>query len=68
MEVRAVTPEEYTDAAPGMTCDIRTLMQLFSGYVTLEDCLRFGSVVISGKSEAFARLFIKRTFCICDAF
>jgi predicted acetyltransferase len=59
---------ERTGAAPDMTCDVRTLVQLFSGYVTLEDCLRLGNVVISGKSEAFARLFIKRTFCICDAF
>lgn len=59
---------ERTDAAPDMTCDERTLVQLVTGYVTLEECLCLGSVVISGKFETLDHLFTKRVVFISDAF
>lgn len=62
------TQVERTAAAPDLVCDVRTLLQLLSGYVTLEDCLQLGSAATSGKFEMLARIFMKRTAFINDDF
>jgi predicted acetyltransferase len=59
---------ERTDVAPDMVCDVRTLVQLVSGYVTAEECISLSNVEIIGKFETFDLLFIKRAVFISDEF
>lgn len=59
---------ERTDAAPDMTCDVRTLAQLISGYVSLEDGIALGTVVLTGNKQGLSDLFPNRKTCIFDQF
>jgi predicted acetyltransferase len=58
------TRVERSDAIPDMVCDVHTLVQLVSGYLTAEDCLSFGGAEINCKLETFSRLFIKRALFV----
>lgn len=62
------TRVERTDVAPDITCNVRMLVQLVSGFITAEDCVTLGGTEITGKFETFARLFTKRELFISDEF
>lgn len=67
-EENGLTQVRRVEKEPDMICDIRRLVQLLCGYLSLQECAELGGLVVkAGQAEA-SRVFTGGIPCIYDEF
>lgn len=67
-EENGLTQVRRVGKEPDMICDIRVLVQLLCGYLSLQECAELGGVVLKTNQTAVFRIFTGGVPCICDEF
>jgi predicted acetyltransferase len=65
---RGKTEVQVTHSKPDMTCDVRTLSQILTGYLSLEEAEYLGLCEITDNKQALLKVFKTGVPCIYDEF